>query len=140
MSRKLQILSIVPFLLISTLTFSFKATASSKSNLCPITDGKGTEVGTTAIIDAETSDRYVSICRDPEQGSYSYVSKLKSGGKTVWISVDKVNNGWSSNSKNEYRYLVLTGSKKLSIYRKRKLILHQNLLAYRLNRSTGYPD
>jgi hypothetical protein len=125
--------------LATALTFSFKAIASSRPNLCPITDGTAKEIGTTAIIDAETSDRYVSICRDIEQGNYYYVSRLKSGGKKVWIPINKVDTGWSSNNKNEYKYVVSTVSKKLSIYERGNLIINQNFLFYRLNKSPGYP-
>jgi hypothetical protein len=140
MDRQLHRLLTLPLLLASTLTFLSPATASSRPNLCPITDGRGTAVGTTAIIDAETSDRYFSICRDPEQGNYAYVSKLKSGGKTVWIPVNKSGFGWSSNGKNEYKYVVSTVSKKLFVYKSSNLILRQNFLVYRLNKSTGNPN
>jgi hypothetical protein len=128
MNRKLCGSLTLPFLLGSALTFSSKATAYPSPNLCPVAKGEG-EVGTSLTLYAETSDRYVNICEDSENAKHYYISRLKSGGNTVQVLVDKSNTGWSSKSKNEYQYVVSPESNNLSIFRKGTLMLRQKFLA-----------
>jgi hypothetical protein len=128
MNRKLCGSLMLPLLLGSALTLSSKATAYPGPNLCPVAKGEG-EVGTSLTLYAETSDRYVNICEDSENAKYYYISRLKNGGNTVQVLVDKSNTGWRSKSKNEYQYVVSPESNNLSIFRKGTLMLRQKFLA-----------
>jgi hypothetical protein len=128
MNRKLCRSLMLPLLLGSALTFSSKATAYPGPNFCPVAKGEG-EVGTSLALYAETSDRYVNICEDSENAKHYYVSSLKSGGSIVQILVNQNNTGWSSKSKNEYKYVVSLESKSLSVFKRGTLISRQKFLA-----------
>ena len=130
-------------LLLGSVVISSKATASPRPNLCPGAGeeqygGEGLPIYAPRLkFYAETKDRYINVCTHNQGGEF-YVSRLKSGGNTVVIPVQKVNYGWISENPRPYTYKLsaFSTTPKLTISKGGKLIFKQNLLS----NAASYPN